>query len=148
HTDTFLVGIDKSGYVAALKDMDKNLDYHAKNIKSPLLTLVLKDSVTVLPQKMDVDKNAATLSLWYEGDIKIDLSYKETDSYLSFEIVRAKPVDKISGIIWGAYPTIIDETIGELVGVVRNQDFAIGIQALNIETTGGFPITNAGYVEN
>jgi hypothetical protein len=42
-------------------------------------------------------------------------------------------------ILWGPYPTTIRDTIGEVVGVVRNKDFAIGIQALNIKTLGGYP---------
>lgn len=148
HTDTFLVGIDKSGYLTTLRDVDKNIDYHAKGVKSPLLVAVLNDSTTVFPKKMIVDKNTAMLSLLYEGDIKIDLEYRETDTHLRFEIIKAEPIDKLSGIIWGAYPTTIEETIGEVVGVVRNNDFAVGLQALNIQTTGGFPVTNAGFVPN
>lgn len=147
-TDTFLMEMDGNGYISALKDLRNNTDYHAKGIKSPILAVVLQDSTTIFPDKMSTDKNSGILSLWYDGDIKVDLAYKETDSYLSFEIIAAEPIDKLSGIIWGAYPTTIDGTIGELVGVVRNKDFAIGIQALNIRTTGGFPATNAGYVHN
>lgn len=147
-TDTFLIGIDESGYITTLKDSRKNIEYQAKEVKSPLLAIVLNDSTIILPQKSAVDKEAATLSLSYQGNITIDLAYREADSYLTFEITQATELDKFSGIIWGAYATTIDETIGELVGVVRNDDFAIGIQALNIKTTGGFPLTNAGYVEN
>ena len=40
-------------------------------------------------------------------------------------------------------PTI-DQTIGETIGVVRDDHFAIGIQALNIKTTGGARGTDAG----
>lgn len=148
HTDTFMVGIDESGHITSLKDLDSNTDYHAKDVRSPLLAVTLNDSIIRFPRKMDVDKNGKLLSLSYEGDIVIDVKYEETDSYLSFEIVKAEPLDKLSGIIWGAYPTTLDETIGEVVGVVRDKDFAIGIQALSIQTTGGFPVTNAGFVPN
>lgn len=41
--------------------------------------------------------------------------------------------------IWGPYPTTIRETIGETVGVVRGGGFAMGIQALNPRTLGGYP---------
>src|SRR5690606_5212421 len=40
---------------------------------------------------------------------------------------------------WGPFETNIKETIGETVGVVRNKDFSIGIQALNMRTLGGYP---------
>ena len=42
-------------------------------------------------------------------------------------------------VLWGPFPTSIGDTVGEVVGVVRNKDFAIGIQALNIKTLGGYP---------
>jgi hypothetical protein len=41
--------------------------------------------------------------------------------------------------IWGPYPTTVRETIGETVGVVRGEGFAMGIQALNPRTLGGYP---------
>ncbi|MGW8267498.1 MAG: hypothetical protein ACWGSQ_14115, partial [Longimicrobiales bacterium] len=41
--------------------------------------------------------------------------------------------------LWGPYPTTIGETIGETVGVVREGGFAMGIQALNPRTLGGYP---------
>lgn len=41
--------------------------------------------------------------------------------------------------IWGPYPTTIRESIGETVGVVRGEGFAMGIQALNPRTLGGYP---------
>jgi len=49
---------------------------------------------------------------------------------------RFSPVDLA---IWGPYPTTIRETIGETVGVVRGGGFAMGLQALNPKTLGGFP---------
>jgi len=41
--------------------------------------------------------------------------------------------------IWGPYPTTLGDTIGETVGVVRGGGFAMGIQALNPKTLGGYP---------
>jgi len=46
-------------------------------------------------------------------------------------------------VTWGPYLTTIGEIIGETVGVVRDDDFALGIQALNLKTLGGYP-----YYEN
>jgi hypothetical protein len=42
-------------------------------------------------------------------------------------------------VVWGPYATTISDTIGETVGVVRDSEFAVGIQALNIKTLGGYP---------
>ena len=73
------------------------------------------------------DKNAAT--------IKVD----QQPDYISFELKQLTNAADAELILWGPYPTIIGDTIGEVVGVVRNKDFAIGIQALNIKTLGGYP---------
>lgn len=148
NANAFSMGIDKSGNLTSLRDVENNIEYFAKGVKSPLLTLVFDDSTKILPQRMVTDKNQNLFTLFYRGDIKVDIAYKEKESYLRFEIVDVQNLDKVSGIIWGAYPTTIDQTIGELVGVVRNSDFAIGMQALNPETTGGVPVTNAGFVPN
>ncbi|WP_207226897.1 hypothetical protein [Cecembia calidifontis] len=58
---------------------------------------------------------------------------------LSFEILEAKGFDSMELIVWGPIPTNINKIIGETVGVVRGEEFAIGIQALNPKTLGGFP---------
>ena len=47
--------------------------------------------------------------------------------------------DEVDLVVWGPYPTIIKKIIGETVGVVRGETFALGIQALNIKTLGGYP---------
>jgi len=39
----------------------------------------------------------------------------------------------------GPYPATISETIGETIGVVRGEEFALGIQSLNPKTIGGYP---------
>jgi hypothetical protein len=45
-------------------------------------------------------------------------------------------------VVWGPIPTTISKTIGETVGVVRGEEFALGIQALNTKTLGGYPWTD------
>src|SRR5690554_2750753 len=75
HTDTFLLGLDTNGYITALKNTDTNMDYHAKEVKSPLLTIVLKDSLIAFPVKMVLDEDEGTISLSYEGDMEIELNY-------------------------------------------------------------------------
>jgi hypothetical protein len=52
-----------------------------------------------------------------------------------------EPLEEVELVLWGPYPTTIGEIVGETVGVVRNREFALGIQALNAKTLGGFPTT-------
>ena len=51
---------------------------------------------------------------------------------------------QIDAVIWGPYPTTISKIIGEIIGVVRNDNFALGIQVLNVKTLGGKLMNNEG----
>jgi len=50
-----------------------------------------------------------------------------------------RPTNRVELVLWGPYPTTIGSVVGEIIGVVRDADFAVGIQALNAKTLGGYP---------
>jgi hypothetical protein len=56
-------------------------------------------------------------------------------------------VDRVSLALWGPIPTSIRKTVGEVVGVVRDGEFALGIQALNLKTLGGYPENDEGSAD-
>ena len=147
-TSTFSLSINEQGQIISLMDKALNVEYLAKGQEAPLLVVHVKDSTTLAPVTMKIDEEAKLLTLTYEGGSQIGVSYEQKDSHLTLEVVSATPQDKIPGVIWGSYPTTISETIGEVVGVVRNKDFAIGLQSLNVKTTGGFPRNNEGSIPN
>lgn len=147
-TDTFSVSIDEKGQLISLKDKASNTEYFAQGQEAPLLVVHVKDSTILAPFNMKIDEAAKLLTLTFDEGIQIGVSYEQKDSHLTLEVLSATPQDKIPGVIWGSYPTTISETIGEVVGVVRNTDFAIGLQSLNIKTTGGFPRNNVGSIPN
>ena len=60
-------------------------------------------------------------------------------THITFEVVSIVPKEKVDLVVWGPYPTTIGKTIGETVGVVRDDRFVLGIQTLNVKTLGGYP---------
>jgi hypothetical protein len=50
-------------------------------------------------------------------------------------------------VLWGPYPTTIRKTVGEVIGVVRDGAFALGLQALNLKTLGGYPENDEGSAD-
>ena len=68
-------------------------------------------------------------------------------THVVFELVAIDPEEKVELVLWGPFPTTIGETVGEVVGVVRDREFAVGIQALNAKTLGGYP-TNENDIES
>ena len=66
------------------------------------------------------------------------ISIQQKSTHLTFEL-KAIDGQEVDLIMWGPFPTTIDQIIGETIGVVRNDQFAIGIQALSPQTIGGQP---------
>ena len=79
------------------------------------------------------------LRLRYATGATADIAVEGKATHVCFEVVDVASQHHVELVSWGPYPTTIGETIGETVGVVRDQDFAIGIQALNARTLGGRP---------
>jgi hypothetical protein len=78
----------------------------------------------------------------FEGNQKAKVKVEEKPTHITFELVEFNSAETVDLIAWGPIPTTIKKSIGETVGVVRGENFAIGIQALNIKTLGGFPWTD------
>ena len=84
------------------------------------------------------DEDIIELS-YAKNQIDAKIKVLSNDGYITFELIELSDVDKVELVTWGPFKTIIKETIGETIGVVRNKDFSIGIQSLNPRTLGGFP---------
>jgi hypothetical protein len=86
--------------------------------------------------------NAAgdTLTLGYDdiGATAV-LAVQAKPTHVSFELTNLHTTQPVDLVLWGPYPTSMDDLVGEIVGVVRNSEFALGIQALNVKTLGGYP---------
>ena len=147
-TSLFVVSVGEQGQVTSLKDKITNTEYLALGQNAPLLSLWVEDSITSPPIAMELDGKNQLITLTYADEVKVGVRYEKKDNYISFEVVAAVPQEKIPGVVWGPYPTTIHETIGEVVGVVRNQDFAIGFQSLGIKTTGGMLTDGEGGLAN
>ncbi len=143
-TSEFRITIDPNGSVTSLFDIVHGKEYLAKNQPSSLLQ-VLRHGRVERPAKA-ISSSDKTLTLQFpESKASIEVSVSVKPTHLTFEIVRATPVDAIDGAIWGPYPTSISMTVGEIVGIVRDERFAIGIQALNPKTLGSYPDNAEGF---
>lgn len=136
-TETFLVLISPSGQISALRQGAN--DYLAADQPAPLLQLRV-DGEWHQPDRMQWDASNRQMRLDYEtAGIRAVLQAEAKPTHVVFELTALEPVGAVELILWGPYPTTIGETVGETVGVVRNVTAALGIQALNPKTLGGFP---------
>ena len=130
------IGIDENGHIQALTDVSNDVDYLAKDTIAPLLSIKI-DSNIVYPLSAVFENDH--LIFRFDGDFEAKVKIEEKASHINFELVALNNHEDIELIVWGPVPTSIDKSIGETVGVVRGESFALGIQSLNPKTLGGFP---------
>lgn len=137
-TGNLRVVLDQRGYFTSFYDLIDGNEYLSPEFPSPLLKIVFGNQIE-LPAYAKCNSDTGLLILVYENagtEIHLDIHTKA--AHITFE-VKDITGNQVSAILWGPYPTTIREKIGEIVGVVRDQTFAIGLQALNIKTLGGWP---------
>ena len=137
-SDTFKISINQQGLIKNFVDTNTGNDYLAKNISAPLLSIRIKQEM-ILPLSANLDEKNQIISLHFPDDINAKIKVDSIETHLTFELIDISDSENIELIVWGPYPTTIKKIIGETIGVVRCEKYAIGIQALNIKTLGGYP---------
>jgi len=143
-TPTFKLELNNKGQVTSLLDVLESKDYLYADTSTVLLRVKTRNQWE-LPSSMSYDRAKQTLVFRFPSQITLEVRATVRDGYIAFEITGSKPMASIDRILWGSFATTINKTVGEIIGVVRNDNFAIGIQALNLKTTGGFPFNDEGY---
>ncbi len=140
-TDTFKLDIDARGHVSSLLDKSHQTDYLPSGQPSPLLSIRVGGTYEN-PGTASWDEGKSMLLLTYpKNQVTISVATGREKGFATFEVQEIRSDKEIDLVVWGPYATTISQTVGECVGVVRDNLFAIGIQALNPKTIGGYPST-------
>ena len=140
-TDHLRLELSPTGHLTRLTDRGSGVHYLASSQPAPLLQL-RKAGQFHVPDELTWDAGRRTLTLRYSPaglTARVGLQVKPT--HLVFDLKSVEPAGQADVALWGPYPTTIGAIVGETIGVVRNRDFALGIQALNPKTLGGYPTT-------
>ena len=127
--------IDRSGQVRSVLDTVRGREYLAPGQTAPLLSLVAAGKA-LSPSGLAYDAAKKQMRLNYgTGPATAIIHVALKPTHMTFELISVEgPVPE--RIDWGPLPTTIGKSIGETVGVVRDDRFALGVQALNIQTIG------------
>ena len=136
-TEKFIVEFGSRGNLRGLKNRDTGIDYLSTKEPSFLLSLRI-DGNFYKPTSVSITDDIILLNYGDPG-ITAKIKAETKKSYLTFELLELSDTVKVDLVLWGPFKTNIRETIGESIGVVRDSSFAIGIQALNPRTLGGYP---------
>jgi hypothetical protein len=130
------IGLDSAGRVVSLLDAPRGVEYVPQGRPGVLLRLTV-DGKSLAPTAMTCDQAAGRLRLAYgDGGPTAEVAFAEAPTHVRFTLLSAVGAQPTQ-IDWGPFQTTITQTVGATVGVVRDDDFAIGIQGLNIATNAG-----------
>lgn len=138
-TNNLQLTVNGKGYLTSFRDLIQNREYVFPGNGSrmnPLLVLY-SDQESFYPVAMVFNKDPGLMTLIYEpAAIRATIQVTSHPTHISFELISFTGISPVA-IQWGPYAVTITEVVGETIGVVRNKDYAIGIQALNMHTMGG-----------
>ncbi|NQU47913.1 MAG: hypothetical protein HQ519_04645 [Planctomycetes bacterium] len=134
-SDHFSATLNSAGHFTTFIDLRDGANYLPVGQPAPMARLRVNGEYQS-PTSISWNGDRATLS-FTAGEVEIDVAQKT--SHLRFEVmaVNCKSGMEAELLMWGPYPTTISKTIGETIGVVRGEKFAVGLQALNAKTMGG-----------
>ncbi|MFC1782684.1 hypothetical protein ACFL02_03745 [Planctomycetota bacterium] len=135
-TKFFKISISDKGSIIDFTDLKTNKNYLEKDTTTSLMSLRINNEIKV-PQSAKVNNDVIILN--FENNIEANIKVEEKDAYLTFELISLTKKEAVDLILWGPYYSTINKVIGETVGVVRGEEYAVGIQSLNIKTLGGYP---------
>lgn len=104
----------------------------------PLLRVVAAGGEPEAPREARWSPDGTELTLAYPCGAGVRLRVRAADSHLAFR-VAALEGPPLRHLLWGPFGLDLSGDVGETVGVVRAGDMAVGIQALDPFTMGGWP---------
>jgi len=138
NTNSFQISLSKNGVISKLVDKNTGSNYLAKDTIAPFMSVRIQNEM-LYPESARFDEENKIIVLKYENNIEAGIKVEFKETHLTFELAFISNPENIELIVWGPYPTSINKIIGETVGVVQGEQYAIGIQALNPKTLGGYP---------
>ncbi|MBL9136190.1 MAG: hypothetical protein JNK85_09995 [Verrucomicrobiales bacterium] len=146
-TETSTFELNDDGSLGAIRPTGGTQNYLAQGRLAALISL-----------RIDGELHPPTLAQWDPATRRLTLRFgdtgviagvavRERPSHVTFEVVSVEPIARVDLLKWGPYPITIREIIGETVGVVRNREFAVGLQALNVRTLGGTGLSESDIEE-
>ncbi len=135
-TDFSAITIDAKGFIISIRDKRSGKEYCPKGRPSALLTLV-DNKEQVLPVSARFSKGDVLLRYPNGATAKIKIQLRP--QYLRLQLLSLDNAPGVDNIVWGPYRTTISKKIGEIISVVRDDRFAIGMLGLDDNTTSGPP---------
>lgn len=143
NTKYITLSVNDKGQIVSIKNKSGK-EYVPQKHTSAFLNLYQNDKFIHSNSAM-YDKESSEMILSYTNGSVARVKIDEKENYLRMELVSLSPRNGVDNIVWGPYNTTISKTIGEIISVVRDDEFALGIMALDDNTTSGTPCDGDMY---
>ena len=138
------IRIDQRGFIVSLVSRRSGREYSPTGHPSPLLSLNV-NSQLIAPTSAEYNSRKRQIRLVYpQGSIAIVRAVGK-ERYFRFQLISLTNRGSVDDVVWGPIHTSISKTIGDLIGVVRDDDWAIGMLGLDDNTIGGPPEAGECY---
>ena len=136
------VFVDEHGYITSLKQARSQREYLAAGHPSPILSLheVGKPiSQLVFPISSLFDKKSSSFRIKFPNGSVAVVHVSPNSHYLKLQLLSLSNRGKVDNIVWGPIHTKISQYIGDIIGVVRDEHFAVGLFGIDDNTISGPP---------
>jgi len=137
-TEGIQLSIDKTGKVTGLFNTLTGKECLNQDTVSYFLSAISKD-VQLFPESANFNAKKGIITFGFKNsEVKAEVKFTQHKTHLTFEVLKAEPASLVDAFVWGPIYTNISKKVGEVVGVVRDDEVSLGMLLLNAKTLGGF----------
>lgn len=134
------IRMDGKGVITSIVAIPSGKEYSPAGHPSPLLSLHESgqpNDKLVAPVSASFHSWRSEIRLVYPGGMKAVVKVAEKRGYFRFQLVSLEPRGTVDNIVWGPVNTTISKFLGDIIGVVRDDAWAIGLYGIDDNTIAG-----------
>jgi len=142
------IRIDERGRVTSLVSRRSGKQYCPTGHPSALLSLheaAQPAERLISPVTASFDHERHEILLRYANGAVARVKAEAKNSYFRFQLLALVNRGDVDDVVWGPIKTTVSKRIGDLIGVVRDDDWAIGMMGLDDNTIAGTPSPGDAY---
>ena len=123
--------LDRLGRITSLTDLAAGRELLDRSVPAPLLT-IRHGKQEETPGKATYDRKKGLIVLDFPvTGVRVTLSVALRETYMTLTVKEIHPAGVVDVLVWGPVPLVIGATVGEIIGIVRDDRTAFGLQVLD-----------------
>jgi hypothetical protein len=136
--------VDRRGFIVSILARSSGKEYSPAGHPSPLLCIE-GGGKTLPPSEATYDRKRRQITLRYASGAVAVVKAVAKSTYFRFQLLSLEPRIGVDNVVWGPINTTVSGRIGDIIGVVRDKDWAIGMLGIDDNTIAGPPVDGDAY---